>query len=115
MPEKSDNLLERVKVRLGGAEVEEGFLDELITTVRARLCIRLGENQLPNIFDSVCVDATIKMFRRVYYEGISSEGVANISTSFVEDILNEYAQEIGEWKLRKSNGETGSGRIVRFL
>lgn len=108
------NILERVKNRLGGADASDELLTELITTVTDRLCIRLGEDTLPDVFISVCADAVVKMYRRLYYEGISSEGVANISTSFVEDILAEYAQEIGEWKLAKSNS-AGSGRTVRFL
>lgn len=108
------DILERVKNRISDAEASDELLTELITTVTDRLCIRLGESTLPDVFASICVDAVVKMYRRMYYEGISSEGVANISTSFVEDILAEYAQEIGEWRLSKSNS-SGSGRTVRFL
>ena len=78
------------------------------------MCIRLGENTLPEPFNSICVDAVVKMYRRTYYEGISSEGAANITTSFVDNILNEYEQEISDWKEQKTN-ISGSGRVVRFL
>lgn len=107
-------MLERVKKRLDGENVTDDALEELITTVKDRLCIRLGENTLPEPFNSICVDAAVKMYRRTYYEGISSEGAANITTSFVDNILNEYEQEISDWKEQKTNA-SGSGRVVRFL
>ena len=37
-----------------------------------------------------------------------------MSTSFVEDILSEYDDEIAAWKEKKANAG-GSGRVVRFL
>lgn len=107
-------MLERVKKRLDGENVKDDALEELITTVKDRLCIRLGESTLPEPFNSICVDAAVKMYRRTYYEGISSEGAANITTSFVDNILNEYEQEISDWKEQKTNA-SGSGRVVRFL
>ena len=68
----------------------------------------------PNLFESICVDAVVKMYRRTYYEGISNEGAANISTTFVDDVLAEYAQEIGDWKTQQAN-TGGSDKVVRFL
>lgn len=107
-------ILERVKVRLSGEAVEDDQLQEMIQTVSDRLCIRLGEDSLPALFESICVDAVVKMYRRMYYEGISSENGGNLSTSFVEDILNEYAEEIDGWNSRKAN-TSGSGKVVHFL
>ena len=69
---------------------------------------------LPAAFDSVCVDAVIKMVRRTYYEGISSESVANLSTSFVEDILSEYDREISDWKNNRDDTD-GNNKAVHFL
>ncbi len=106
-------LIERVKKRLPEAQ-NDTLLDEYIKTIQDRLCIRLDVDKLPLSFDSICVDAVVKMYRRTYYEGISSEGVANISTSFFEDIIAEYSAEINEYKRSKANKE-GSGRLVRFL
>lgn len=106
------SILDRVKKRL--PEADPDLLEEYIQTMEDRICIRLGESSLPDAFASVCVDAVVKMYRRTYYEGISSEGVANISTSFFEDILAEYDQEISKWKENKANTE-GSGRYIHFL
>lgn len=108
------NIIGRICTRLELEEVDEAVIKELTVTVSDRLCIRLGEDSLPAPFHSICVDATVKMVRRMYYEGISSEGTSNMSTSFVEDILSEYDDEIAAWKEKKANAG-GSGRVVRFL
>ncbi len=108
------DLIEKIRKRIPEDTVRDGLLLEYIQTVSDRLCLRLGEDHLPSIFQSICVDAVVKMYRRTYYEGISSEGTSNLTTSFVDDILDEYSDEITSWKLRKTN-ISGSGRVVRFL
>ena len=90
------DMLERLKTRLPDTELTDEQLSEYLQTMSDRLCLRLGVDTLPTLFQSICVDATVKMVRRTYYEGISSEGVANISTSFVDNILAEYDDEIGD-------------------
>lgn len=107
-------LLSRLKIRLPNTKLTDDELNEYLQTVSDRLCLRLGVDTLPPLFNSICVDATVKMVRRIYYEGISSEGVANISTSFVDDILAEYSGEIDDWK----DGQAASGnskKVVTFL
>lgn len=106
-------LLVRLKTRLPNTELSDCELLEYLSTISDRLCLRLGAEELPPLFGSVCVDATVKMVRRIYYEGISSEGVANISTSFVDDILAEYASEIGDWKTTQAEGGN-SNKVVNF-
>lgn len=108
------DMLERVKNRIPDATVEYEVLEDYINTISDRLCLRLGVSILPNLFESICVDAVVKMYRRTYYEGISSEGAANITTTFVDNILAEYAQEIESWKTQRANSG-GSDRVVRFL
>ncbi len=108
------DMLERVKRRIPDATVDDEVLEDYINTISDRLCLRLGVGTLSNLFESICVDAAVKMYRRTYYEGISSEGAANISTTFVDDVLAEYAQEIGDWKTQQAN-TGGSDRVVRFL
>lgn len=107
-------MLERVKLRLEGEEVSDEVLDELITTMTDRLVLRLGVSDLPEAFNSIVVDATVKMYRRLYYEGIASENVSNLSTSFIEDILNEYSAEISAWKEQQANSGENK-RVVRFI
>ena len=107
-------LIERVRRRIPEEEASGDILDEYIRIVSDRLCMRLGVDILPALFESICVDAVIKMHRRAYYEGITSEGAANISTSFVDDVLSEYADEIALYRERQSNS-SGSGKVVHFL
>lgn len=109
-----NDLFTRVKKRLENGMISDSLVEDYIQVVQDRLCLRLGEEALPQLFESVCVDAAVKMCRRTYYEGISSEGAAGISTSFVEDVLSEYNTEIESWKESRANKE-GSGRRVMFL
>lgn len=109
-----DELLKRLLVRLPDTQLTNEQLTEYLQTMSDRLCLRLGVETLPALFASICVDATVKMVRRTYYEGISSEGVANISTSFVDDILAEYSGEISDWK--SAQADSGNSRkVVTFL
>ena len=109
-----EELLQRLKIRLTDTQLNDDQLMEYLQTMSDRLCLRLGVETLPALFNSICVDATVKMVRRTYYEGISSEGVANISTSFVDDILAEYAGEIGDWKDAQADAGN-SKKVVTFL
>lgn len=109
-----DELLQRLLIRLPDTQLTNEQLTEYLQTMSDRLCLRLGAETLPALFESICVDATVKMVRRTYYEGISSEGVANISTSFVDDILAEYAWEIGDWKSAQADAGN-SKKVVTFL
>ena len=108
------DILQRVRIRITDPNVSDELLNEYIQTIMDRLCLRLGAETLPATFDSVCVDAVIKMVRRTYYEGISSESAANLSTSFVEDILSEYDREISDWKNNRDDTD-GNNKAVHFL
>ena len=69
---------------------------------------------MPASFQAICVDAAVKIGRRTYYEGISTESVTNISTSFVDDILSEYEAEISGYL--DAQAESGKiDKVVRFL
>lgn len=109
-----EELLSRLLTRMPETKLTYTQLTEYLTTMSDRLCLRLGVETLPALFESICVDATVKMIRRIYYEGISSESVANINTAFVDNILAEYADEIGDWK--NSQADTGnSKKVVTFI
>jgi len=88
-------VLDRVKVRLADeTPLDEPFITEAITLVSDMLKLRLGVSEIPSMFDSIVVDAVVKVHRRKYYEGISSENSGGTSVSFSEDILKEYEQVI---------------------
>lgn len=105
-------VLERVKTRLVNEETlpSDTLVIEMVTTITDRLKLRLGAEKVPDAFNSIVVDAVVKMFRKQQFEGITSENTANISTSFVDDVLSEYAIEIDEYKNNRDKE-----RIVKFL
>ncbi len=110
-----DRVKERIKKRMSGEKINDDIMDEINQTVTDRLCLRLGvsEEAFPRIFESIVVDACVKMWRKCYHEGITSENVANLSTSFVDDVLAEYAEEIDSW-LASAGDETSHRRVVHF-
>lgn len=109
------DLLTRVQTRLGLTDsAPDGLLQELIQTVSDRLCLRLGVSVLPALFYSIAVDAVVKAYRRLYYEGISNESVSGLSNSFYEDILKEYDTEIGRYRESEMNSGNSS-KVVHFL
>lgn len=91
-------VLDRVKIILADEEYNESRIRQYVDTVSARLCLRLGVDVLPLSFQSICADAVVKMHRRYYYEGISSENDGGVSASFVDDVLAEYEGEIQSYK-----------------
>ncbi len=101
-------LIDRVRARLQDEDISEDLLSEYIDTVSDRLCMRLGGlDDLPSQFNSICVDATVKMYRRRFYEGINSENDEGLNVSFVDDVLAEYNSEIESYKNTK--------RKLRFI
>ena len=107
-------MIDRVLIRLGNEPNKDNeFINESIRTVSDRLNLRLGTVALPDRFESIVVDAAVKMYRRQYYEGIQSESADTISTSFVENILDEYELEIQSY--RASIEETTVKNVVRFI
>lgn len=111
-----DNVKERIKKRLSGEEANEDIMDEINQIVTDRLCLRLGvsEDAFPKLFESIVVDACVKAWRKCYYEGLASESVANLSNSFIDDVLAEYSDEIESW-LSAENTESSKRRVVHFL
>ena len=107
-------MLERVKLRLKGEEVQpvDELLEEMIQTATDRICLRIGAETMPSMFESIAVDVVVKMYRRQSFEGITSENASGtISTSFVDDVLKEYDAEFERFLNAKQN----SGRVVKIF
>ena len=101
-------VIEAIKMRLQDENVNESLIYELIELVHDRLLLRLQVDVLPTCFLSILKDATIKLYRKSYFEGITSESSDGLTTTFVDDVLSEYAFEISEYR-KKRNGK------VKFL
>ena len=106
-------VLERAQARLSGEQnIQQNVLEELCDMVTARLCLRLSAGSLPDIFYSIAADAAVKAYRRIYYEGISSESSVG-SVSFIQDILAEYEDEIAAY--RKAHAAEGLGGHIAYF
>lgn len=115
------DVIERVETRLSGDEGAPtgAELEELCRGVSDRLCMRLGVSKLPEVAESIAVDASVKAVRRKFYEGVQTEsaGMAgSVSTSFFEDALAEYSAEIaGLRAMLVEDGGTLTRSKVRFI
>ena len=103
------------RMRIKEDELNKKDLILLCDTVCDRLNLRLGETTLPVVFERIAADATVKLFRRLYYEGIEVESVSDINTHFITDILEEYSAEIEAYKTYMKKADGNLTDIVRFL
>lgn len=106
-------VLERVKVRI--PEAKEGVLEELITSATDRILLRIGKDELPAKLETIAVEIVTKMYRKMYYEGISSESADTLTVSFVENIFAEYEEEFERWTKLDDEAEGKNKLKVRFI
>lgn len=112
------SLLERTKTRLAGELQHDtnqycaSILREICDLAETRICLRVRTQTLPEILEPIVADIVVKLWRRLSYEGISSEGADKISTSFVEDILAEYETDLKAY--RDSMDEETGIKKIRF-
>lgn len=106
----------RIECRMTGELCDKAVMREISQTVLDRICIRLGissEKEFPALFYGVCAEASVKAYRRRYYEGIKSENASGVfSDTFVEDILAEYEKEFETYR---NGNDVGSSKRVHFL
>ena len=106
-------VLERVKVRI--PEAKEGVLEELVTSATDRILLRIGKDELPTKLETIAVEIVTKMYRKMYYEGITSESADTLTVSFVEDIFAEYEEEFKRWVELDDDAEGKNKLKVRFI
>lgn len=106
-------VLERVKVRI--PEAKEGVLEELVTSATDRILLRIGKDELPAKLETIAVEIVTKMYRKMYYEGITSESADTLTVSFVENIFAEYEEEFKRWMELDDEAEGKNKLKVRFI
>lgn len=106
-------VLERVKVRI--PEGKEGVLEELVTSATDRILLRIGKDELPAKLETIAVEIVVKMYRKMYYEGITSESADTLTVSFVENIFAEYEEEFKRWIALDDEAEGKNKLKVRFI
>ena len=106
-------VLERVKVRI--PEAKSDILEELVSSATDRILRRIGKDELPAKLETIAVEIVTKMYRKMYYEGISSESADTLNVTFVEDIFAEYEEEIKRWMELDDDIEGKNKLKVRFI
>lgn len=106
-------VLERVKVRI--PEAKEGVLEELIISATDRIILRIGKDELPDKLETIAVEIVTKMYRRMMYEGISSESADTLNVTFIDDIFAEYEEEFQRWIKLDDEAEGKNKLKVRFI
>ena len=108
-------VLERIQVRIPEANNTPDLFNELIQTAVDRINLRVKRLEFPKALESILVEIVIKMYRRIYYEGISVEWADTIKTEFVDDIFMEYDGEFENW-IAMNDGEESNDKLkVRFI
>lgn len=106
-------IIDRVKIRI--PEAKDAVLGELIISATDRILLRIGKDELPQKLETIAVEIVTKMYRKLYYEGITSESADTLSVSFVEDIFSEYEEEFERW-LKLDDEVEGKNKLkVRFI
>ena len=106
-------VLERVKVRI--PEAKSDILEELVYSATDRILLRIGKDELPAKLETIAVEIVTKMYRKMYYEGISSESADTLNVTYVEDIFAEYEEEIKRWMELDDDIEGKNKLKVRFI
>ena len=106
-------IIDRVKIRI--PEAKDGVLEELIISATVRILLRIGKDELPQKLETIAVEIVTKMYRRMMYEGISSESADSLNVTFIDDIFAEYDEEFEKW-LKRSDEDEGKNKLkVRFI
>ena len=106
-------IIDRVKVRI--PEAKEAVLGELIVSATDRILLRIDKDELPPKLETIAVEIVTKMYRRMMYEGISSESADTLNVSFIEDIFSEYEEELQRWIKLDDEAEGKNKLKVRFI
>ena len=106
-------VINRVKVRL--PEAKDDILEELTLSATDRILLRISKDELPAKLETIAVEIITKMYRKLYYEGITSESADTLSVSFVEDIFAEYEEEFERWLKLDDEAEGKNKLKVRSI
>ena len=116
-------ITDRVETRIGVTD-DHARVVELTNTICDRILLRAGVaafddegNRItfPPLLESVAVDAICKAYNQLGFEGIASESVDTIDTSFIAGILDEYKEEIAAFVEIQEKRNPEIAGIVRFL
>lgn len=110
-------ILERVKIRK--PNVDGALAEELIKTAKDRILLRaeVRNTNFPVELESICVEVVTAMINRqeMNHEGVDNEKVDVFSIKFINNLLDEYDQELRSYKSMLADEEDEQREVVRFL
>ncbi len=110
-------MLDRLKIRI--PNIEDPIAEELIKTAKDRILLRVEskKSDFPKELESICVEVVTAMYRKheMQHEGVDSEGVDVFSVKFVNDLLDQYKDEIDAFKHMQEDEEDSKRGVVRFI
>lgn len=113
-----ENILTRLKTRI--PDIDDAIATELVQTAKDRISLRVGlknDAELPKELESIVVEVVTAMYNRyqMNHEGVLEERVDVFSVKFVNNLLDQYKEELEEIKQKLADDEDSTRRKVRFL
>jgi len=113
-----ENILTRLKTRI--PDIDDAIAAELVQTAKDRISLRVGlknDAELPKELESIVVEVVTAMYNRyqMNHEGVLEERVDVFSVKFVNNLLDQYKEELEEIKQKLADDEDSTRRKVRFL
>ena len=106
--------LERIKIILGiddDDDTKDALLTILLENAMNALCVYLGVDTLPNSLKYIAQELTVSRYNKIGAEGISTEKIGELSTTYSVNDLGRYKDIL---KMYKDNNGL-SGKKVKFI
>ncbi|MEO1768269.1 phage head-tail connector protein [Candidatus Enterococcus ferrettii] len=106
------SITEDVKKLLTGTVDEKLEIIERRTVERLRFL--LGVEEVPEEFEYISYEVTLKRFNRVGNEGMASYSQEGLSMTFPDSDFDEYAAEIAEYRKKNDTNKKNNESAARF-
>ena len=105
--------LERIKIILGidDDDTKDALLTILLENAINTLCVYLGVDTLPSNLKYIAQELTVSRYNKIGAEGISTEKIGELSTTYSVNDLGRYKDILNMYK--DNNGL--SGKKVKFI
>ena len=105
--------LERIKIILGidDDDTKDALLTILLENAINTLCVYLGVDTLPNSLKYIAQELTVSRYRKIGAEGVSTQKIDEISTTYSVDDLSRYKSILDVYKNNNGLG----GKKLRTL
>ena len=105
--------LERIKIILGidDDDTKDALLTILLENAMNALCVYLGVDTLPSNLEYIAQELTVSRYNKIGAEGISTEKIGELSTTYSVNDLGRYKDIL---KMYKDNNGL-SGKKVKFI